>query len=191
MNIFAHIWVLLLFLNVFGAGKAYMIFRPGCSQRLSWGLIFIALRCKVQVSRFSRIWVFLQSRIQTQKHFSLFLSTDIFFHPLNDNHYMFLCVRVFHGKTYNFFKNMLPFSLGPWIECFNMDWMRLELAKLGWSLAEVVDVYREVYCSLLCAVKCRCPGLAVYEYFCKHGYKLKNTFFYVYPRTIVFPPTKW
>ena len=60
--------------------------------------------------------------------------------------------------------NMLPFFFGPWIECFNMDWMLLELAKLGWSLAEVVvDVYRDVYWSLLCAVKCRCPGLAVYE----------------------------
>ena len=154
-----------------------MILGGGCRRCLLWCLLFIALRCKMQVSRFSRRWVILQSRIQTQKHFFYVYPRTIFFHPRNDNHDMFLRVRVFHGKTYNFFKNMLPFSLGPWIECFNMDWMRLELAKLGWSLAEVVvDVYRDVYRSLLCAVKCRCLGLAVYEYFCNHRYTLKNTF---------------
>ena len=100
--------------------------------------------------------------------------------------FLWMCIR---GPVDTRGMNMLPFFFGPWIECFNMDWMLLELAKLGWSLAEVVvDVYREVYCSLLCAVKCRCPGLAVYEYFCNHRYKLKNTFFYVYPRTIFFHP---
>ena len=75
--------------------------------------------------------------------------------------FLWMCIR---GPVDTHGKNMLLFSFGPWIECFNMDWMCLELAKLGWSLAEAVfDVYCDVYCSLLCAVKCRCPGVAFDE----------------------------
>ena len=59
-----------------------------------------------------------------------------------------------------------PFSLDfglnvlTWIECF-------------W----VVDVYRDIYHSLLCAVKDICQGLAVDEYFCNHGYTQKRFMF--------------
>ena len=169
-----------------------MILGGGCLRRLSWCLLFIALHCKMPLSRCSLRWVILQSRIHTQKHFFMFICGQFLFHPWNDNHDMFLLVRFFHSKTYNFFLNMVPFFLGPWIECFNVDWMRLELAKLGWSLAKAVfDVYRDVYCSLLCAVKCHCPGVGLDEYFCNHGYILKNTFLNLYTWTIFFPPTKW
>ena len=71
--------------------------------------------------------------------------------------FLWMCIR---GPVDTRGMNMLPFFFGPWIECCNMDWMHLELAKLGWSLAEViVDVYHDMYRSLLCAVKCRCTKI--------------------------------
>ena len=74
-----------------------------------------------------------------------------------------------------------------WFLCFNVDWMRLELAKLGWSLAEVVfDVYRDVYRSLLCAVKCRCPGVALDEYFAITDTHSKILFLCLYVRGQLF-----
>ena len=64
---------------MFGAVKAWMILGGGCRWRLPWRLPFIALRCKRQVSRCSRRWVILQSRIHIQKHFFYVYPWTIYF----------------------------------------------------------------------------------------------------------------
>ena len=75
--------------------------------------------------------------------------------------FLWACI---HGPVDISGKNMLLFSFGLLIEFFNMDWMCLELAKLGWSLVEVVvNVYRDVNSSYFCTVKCCCPGVALNE----------------------------
>ena len=71
-------------------------------------------------------------------------------------------LKISTGNNYLFFRTNFSLCRGFYvIECFNVDWMRLDLGKLGWSLAEAVfDVYRDVYSLYCCAVKCHCPGVA-------------------------------
>ena len=52
-------WMFYHGLNAFGAGKAWMILGGGCRWCLPWHPLFIALRCKMQVSGFIRRWIIL------------------------------------------------------------------------------------------------------------------------------------